>query len=830
MTDAERNALGLTKKLTYRYTFASGDFNFLEKHKNTNYLRALARLGIYNDSGESFNEKYFTPDSIEQVKKKKDGVPGIKLEKPIYISDFVAPLEKKKTKITPGGITTDQYGNEIDPPIDLIEEEIIREAESKLTPPGVQLGLEGANQQQGGGGSTGGTGGTAGQPAGVVINADDEEAAANNDASGTGGTGGTGGTSVSDSSSIREKLNRLLGYKIVNGSVEVDRKGKKIMLLDKPPLSVSAGVEPKIEDDGSISVDGNVTINIDLKANKGINIIENGKLTIKFSNVKGNFICRGRKLTSLEGCPKTVGGTFDCGDNQLTSLNGAPQEVGIFIADKNKSLTSLAGGPKIINGITDTAKSQNVVIYDVSNCGLTTLENNGITKFGPGGFSCALNKLTSLTGLGIVASTGVVSFDCSKNELTSLNGIPRPIKDAKSGRPGNYWIRDNVGVTLFPVTMADFEVDQFIASGLSLSSLSFAPKQVYGNFDCSNNKGAKKLTNQSIGKDRFKVGGGFEEDSGNRIVKIDGEFITSEGTWKDKTYDANTVFKKSEIEGGAGGGVLSTTSGGVVTYKYGNGTIHLTLINNFSIGFGKITPVVNSSGQQVRGSNKGTGFKYHFEGFTPKVGKPAIPADYMGPNDYDGKIGSMRFEVWPDKYKNFINWGTWEAASTGWGTLQPTCAFIYNGKNYGAMTKTCGNISVAITGGQPSLVYNSRYWDRATETIKANAPRDLLMAGGSSTVVENGQVQTASFSKDARGWPFIGQAKLKDGKTTWFAGASVSGHSGNELGQALVAYFNSIGGSVIIAAHGDGGGSTAFVVNRKAYTSGNRQVSVILYW
>ena len=553
MTDAERISLGLTKKLTYRYAFASGDFNFLEKHKNTNYLRALAHLGIYNDSGESFNEKYFTPDSIGQLKQKKDGDDTIKLEKPIYISDFTVPLEQIKRTIIPGGQLFDKDGNKLDPPLDLIKDEVMREAEKRITPIGVQLGLEGANQQPGGaGGTTGGTGETTtGQPGGVVVNADpeDEEAATNNDASSggaamSGGAAATsGGTAVSDSTSIREKLNRLLGYKIENGSVVVDAKGRKKMALDKPPLSISVGVEPKIEDDGSISVDGDVTINVDIKANKGINIIENGKLAIKFSNVTGKFICRSRKLTSLEGCPKKVGSTFDCGDNQITSLAGAPQEVGIFIADKNKSLTSLSGGPKIINGITDTAKSQNTVIYDVSNCGLTTLENNGITKFGPGGFNCSLNKLTNLNGLGIVASSGVVSFDCSKNELTSLNGIPRPIKDAKSGKPGSYWIRDNVGVTLFPITMADFEIDTFEAGGLSLTSLSFAPKKIYGSFNCVGNKGTTKLTNETLGKSRFKVGGGFEDDAGARIVAVDGQFVTSDGSWSEKTYGINTTYK-----------------------------------------------------------------------------------------------------------------------------------------------------------------------------------------------------------------------------------------------------------------------------------------------
>jgi hypothetical protein len=639
---------------------------------------------------------------------------------------------------------------------------------------------------------------------------------------------GSGGLSNEEITSLTDKLNILFGYKVVKGVVQKDSKtGKPVIANQKAAIKITGGVEPKIQADGTIDIPGDVTINL-VSGDKSLPSVKDGKFTVKFGTIGGNFICRGVKLSSLEGGPKKVTGQFDISKNELTSLVGSPEEVGSFFATDNKKLTSLAGGPKIIKGITDTNKSQKEYIYDVSGCGLTTLEGNGITSFGPGGFNCGGNKITSLAGLGVVTSTGVTRFDCSNNQLTSLNGIPKPVKDTKTGKPGSYWISNNIQITVFPVNMADFEVDGFVASGLSLTSLSFAPKQIYGDFDCTNNKGAKKLTNQSIGLDRFKKGGGFEEDAGNRIVKIDGEFITSEGVWKDKTYDVNTSFKKGES---VGGGVLSTTSGGVIQYKYGNGTIALTLINNFSIGFGKITPVVDSKGVQIRGSNEGTGFKYHFEGFTPRNPNPqAVKGAYMGPKDYDGKISGMGFEVWPEKYKNYINWGTWEAASTGWGTLQPTCAFIWNGKNYGAKTKTCGNISVAISRGQPSLVYSSTYWDKSTEKLKPNAPVDLLMAGGSSTVVEKGVVQTASFSKDDRGWPFIGQATLKDGKKTWFAGASLSGHSGNQLGQGLVEYFKSIGGNVIIAAHGDGGGSTAFVVNRKAYTSGNRQVSVILYW
>ena len=37
---------------------------------------------------------------------------------------------------------------------------------------------------------------------------------------------------------------------------------------------------------------------------------------IKFRNVSGYFYCDYNQLTSLEGCPSTVGGSFLCGNNK----------------------------------------------------------------------------------------------------------------------------------------------------------------------------------------------------------------------------------------------------------------------------------------------------------------------------------------------------------------------------------------------------------------------------------------------------------------------------------------------------------------------------------
>ena len=46
--------------------------------------------------------------------------------------------------------------------------------------------------------------------------------------------------------------------------------------------------------------------------------------------------CQNNNLTSLEGCPKTVGGSFFCNYNNLTSLEGIPKTIkGNFYIDKS---------------------------------------------------------------------------------------------------------------------------------------------------------------------------------------------------------------------------------------------------------------------------------------------------------------------------------------------------------------------------------------------------------------------------------------------------------------------------------------------------------------
>ena len=75
-----------------------------------------------------------------------------------------------------------------------------------------------------------------------------------------------------------------------------------------------------INDDGSMDVDGDVCL-----YGRGLT-----KLPLKFRNIEGYFYCDHNRLTSLEGCPKSMGGGFNCGYNKLMSLEGCPKSVGDY--------------------------------------------------------------------------------------------------------------------------------------------------------------------------------------------------------------------------------------------------------------------------------------------------------------------------------------------------------------------------------------------------------------------------------------------------------------------------------------------------------------------
>jgi len=70
-----------------------------------------------------------------------------------------------------------------------------------------------------------------------------------------------------------------------------------------------------INSDGSIDVDGDVNL-----FNRDLTI-----LPLKFGKVSGYFHCGNNLLTTLEGCPQSVGKEFYFNNNELRDLYGFPE-------------------------------------------------------------------------------------------------------------------------------------------------------------------------------------------------------------------------------------------------------------------------------------------------------------------------------------------------------------------------------------------------------------------------------------------------------------------------------------------------------------------------
>ena len=100
---------------------------------------------------------------------------------------------------------------------------------------------------------------------------------------------------------------------------------------------------------------------------------------IKFNKVSGYFYCNTNQLTSLVGCPTTVGESFYCDINQLTSLEGCPTTVGGSFSCSNNQLTSLEGCPRTVGNDFSCSRNQ-----------LTSLE--GCPTIVGGAFYCYDNK------------------------------------------------------------------------------------------------------------------------------------------------------------------------------------------------------------------------------------------------------------------------------------------------------------------------------------------------------------------------------------------------------------------------------------------------------
>jgi hypothetical protein len=97
---------------------------------------------------------------------------------------------------------------------------------------------------------------------------------------------------------------------------------------------------------GDISVvNGRVSITGSILSGKDSFGASYEQLPVKFDTVSGFCAFGLSGLTTLDGCPKTVGKAFNCNRNKLTDLYGGPVHVvGGYTVSDNK-LTSLIGLP-----------------------------------------------------------------------------------------------------------------------------------------------------------------------------------------------------------------------------------------------------------------------------------------------------------------------------------------------------------------------------------------------------------------------------------------------------------------------------------------------------
>jgi len=72
---------------------------------------------------------------------------------------------------------------------------------------------------------------------------------------------------------------------------------------------------------------GKYTVNGHVSVKDLAKFVENGKLTVSFGNVFGNFDCFDLGLTTLQGCPARVEGNFNCSDNPLEDYEYGPESV-----------------------------------------------------------------------------------------------------------------------------------------------------------------------------------------------------------------------------------------------------------------------------------------------------------------------------------------------------------------------------------------------------------------------------------------------------------------------------------------------------------------------
>ena len=159
-----------------------------------------------------------------------------------------------------------------------------------------------------------------------------------------------------------------------------------------------------IGEDLLVNVSGNVLF-------KGSSIV--GCLPFMFGEVSGIFDCSGLSLTSLKGCPTSVGRGFFCGSNQLKTLRYSPKYVGDnFDCSWNHLLTSLKGCPERVGGG-----------FSCRNNNLLDLDNCPVSVGGKMDFNYNYNLLVGIIGMNFEQIKQYVSNKKLKESLDRNLGV-----------------------------------------------------------------------------------------------------------------------------------------------------------------------------------------------------------------------------------------------------------------------------------------------------------------------------------------------------------------------------------------------------------------------
>jgi len=190
-------------------------------------------------------------------------------------------------------------------------------------------------------------------------------------------------------------------------------KAINFLIEDDPLFSNPVSFDDKWLDDNVVgnwhrNSQGKIVVNGSLRIS-GFRTLE--RLPWDFEKVTDTFYISSNGLTSLEGCPETVGSQFSCYSNKLTSLEGGPKLLGGGYYCGENELQTLKGSPEEVAGN-----------FNCANNDLTSLEHG--PKRTAYNYNCMNNKLTSLKhGPEKVG----MDFNCWGNSLHSINGAPLEI-------------------------------------------------------------------------------------------------------------------------------------------------------------------------------------------------------------------------------------------------------------------------------------------------------------------------------------------------------------------------------------------------------------------